>query len=54
MSLHEAAHAVPALLLGIDFDSVTLPQPGDTALGLNFTQYAPEHGEPLVHLQAER
>lgn len=53
-ALHEAAHAVVAVLLGLDFESLTLPAPKDMRVGLAFRQYTPDPDEPLVAEQVQR
>ena len=54
-ALHEAAHAVVALLIGVDFQEVVLPGPDDDAIGLRFQEVKPD-GEPnlVVSLQVQR
>ncbi|MAT06401.1 MAG: hypothetical protein CL424_15290 [Acidimicrobiaceae bacterium] len=45
--MHEAAHATVALLIGFDFDAVTLPEPTDDRIGLSFSQYDLAPGEEM-------
>lgn len=54
-ALHEAAHAVVALLIGVDFEDVTLPAPDDVRTGLRFEQIHPDgDADRAVWLQVER